>query len=75
MGGLQYGQRLHLSEGPLKPNFGGTSQMAWHCLTAQLVRYIYRTDVRIYAEMHTSIHQDGFLAIVKYYGRPHLQTG
>lgn len=75
MGGFQGGQGLYLPEGPCKPKFAGVSQAAWGCVTAQLLEDMCRIDARMYTEVHMGILQDRFLAIVEFYGRPHLQTG
>ena len=42
--------------------------MVWDCMTSQGVGYMCRIDSRTDAELHTSILQDDFLAIVEFYG-------
>ena len=48
--------------------FGDGSLMFWGCMTPQGVGYVCRIDSRMDAELHTSILQDDFLAIVEFYG-------
>ena len=47
--------------------FGGGSQMDWGYATTQYVEHMCTIDGRIDAELHTSILQDGSLAIVEFY--------
>jgi len=48
--------------------FGGRFWMVWGCAPAQGVDHMCIIDRRIDAELHTSIHQVKFLAIVEFYG-------
>jgi len=48
--------------------FGAASLMFSGCMISQGVGYICRIDSRIYANLHTNILQDVFLAIVVFYG-------
>jgi len=48
--------------------FWGGSLMLWDCMTPQRVGYMCRIGSRVDAELHTSILQYNFLAIMEFYG-------
>jgi len=57
--------------------FGGRFLMVWGCTPAQGVDHMCTIDRRMGAELHTSILQVEFLAIVEFCGHAlaHLLTG
>ena len=64
MGGLRHGQGLDFYFGPLPPKFEGAFQIAWGCASTPYVEDIWTIDTRVDTELHDSILQGGFLAII-----------
>ena len=65
MGGLGQASRLDFHVGMLPPKFEGAFQMAWGCASTPYVEDICTIDTRVGTELHNSILQGGFLAIVE----------
>jgi len=71
MGGPGYGKNLGLPWSTIRSvdcQVWGRFLMVWGCAPAQGVDHVYTIDRRMDAELHTSILQVEFLAIVEFCG-------